>query len=120
MHNTILKYINSTMKVVNINKEVISISNNINMTYNYLTDRISFDSNRIAHILNDYPHISLKEYVITFTLHELGHSLDRECLLASYDQTIKWHKLSKKLSAHQKETNPLYLKLSYLEDKADL
>lgn len=108
------------MDKVNINKKVIHVSNNINMTYNYLTDEISFDSKRIEQNLKHYPHISLEEYVTTFILHELGHSLDRDNLLQSYDQTVEWFHLSKTLNTVEKETNPLFLELSYLEDKANL
>ncbi len=120
MQNKILHHINFTMDKVNIYKKVINVSNNINMTYNYLTDEISFDSKRIEQNLKRYSHISLQEYVTTFTLHELGHSLDRENLLQSYDQTVEWCHLSNTLSTNEKETNPLFLKLTYLEDKANL
>lgn len=120
MHNTVQQYINVTMEQVKIFKKVIDSSNKINMTYNYITDEISYDYKRIAQILRHHPQISLEEYVITFTLHELGHALDRKNLLNSYDQTLEWYKLSKKLTPSQKKINPLYLELSYLEDKTNL
>lgn len=120
MPKEITKYIYATMQEVNIVKNILSLSNNINMTYNYLTDEISFDSNRIAHILNYYPHISLKNYITTFTLHELGHAIDRENLLKSYDQTLECFRLSKRLTDEEKQTNAQFIKLSFLEDKANL
>lgn len=120
MNSKIYEYIILTMQKLNINKDIVSVSNNINMTYNYLTDEISFDSKRIAQNVKHYPHISLKDYVTTFTLHELGHSLDQENLLRSYDQTLEWYEVSQKLTAHEKKTNSLYLELSYMEDKANL
>lgn len=118
MEKTIIQYIDTSANKVNLSKEIISLSNGVNMTYNYLTDEISFDARRIAHILNHYPHISLKDYVTTFTLHELGHSLDRDNLLQSYDQTVEWYKLSNSLTTEERETNLRFLELSYLE--ADL
>lgn len=120
MEETVFKYIDTVARKVDLPKEIISLSNGVNMTYNYLTDEISFDARRIAHILNHYPHISLKDYVTTFTLHELGHSLDRDNLLQSYDQTVKWYELSNRLTSEEKETNLPFLELSYLEAEADL
>lgn len=120
MQKTIFQYIDTIANKVNIPKEIISLSNGVNMTYNYLTDEISFDARRIAHILNHYPHISLKDYVTTFTLHELGHSLDRDNLFQSYDQTVEWYELSNRLTPEEKETNLRFLELTYLEAEADL
>src|SRR5699024_1606968 len=98
MEKLILHYIDETMKAVNISKTVTHLSNKINMTYNYITDEISFDAKRITKVMKNYPHISLKDYVITFTLHELGHALDRENLLKSYDQTVHLYKLRRTLN----------------------
>jgi len=120
VEKTIFQYIDAIATKVELPKEIISLSNGVNMTYNYLTDEISFDARRIAHILNHYPHISLKDYVTTFTLHELGHSLDRDNLLQSYDQTVEWYKLANRLTTEEKETNLRFLELSYLEAEADL
>lgn len=120
MKNKISDYITETMQEVQLPKKVESLSNNINMTYNYITDKISFDPSRIQYNLKKYPLISLKDYVITFTLHELGHSLDRDNLLNSYEQTLEWFKLSKKLNKHEKARNLKYLKLCLLEDHANL
>lgn len=118
--NLVRKQIVSTMQEVNVFKKINHIPNGINMTYNYLTDEISFDSKRIKQILERYPHISLEEYVTTFTLHELGHALDRENLLLSYDQTLEWYNLSKELTTDQKRNHAVYLELSHREDEANL
>lgn len=120
MEKIIFQYIDTITNKLDLPKEIISLSNGVNMTYNYLTDEISFDAQRITHILNHYPHISLKDYVTTFTLHELGHSLDRDNLFESYDQTVEWYKLSNGLTPEEKEINLRFLELSYLEAEADL
>src|SRR5699024_2619269 len=46
--------------------------------------------------------------------------LDRDNLYQSYDQTVEWYKLSNRLTTEEKETNPRFLELSYLEAEANL
>src|SRR5699024_2847356 len=53
--------------------------------------------------------ISLEKYIQIFTLHELGHALDRDALLNSLDKTLEIFEMKKRHSLKEQYSNPSLL-----------
>ena len=74
----------------------------INMSYNFIGDYISFDATRLLEAKNELmPSPSLEVYIKTMTLHELGHGVDRQALLASLSRTIEIYTMKKNHSSKE-------------------
>ncbi|AMX00260.1 integrase [Rummeliibacillus stabekisii] len=82
--------IQSIMEVVNIGKELREDQSGINMSYNFIGDYVSFDPSRLLKANDELTHrVSIEEYVKAITIHELGHAMDRDALLASLTRTFE-------------------------------
>lgn len=93
MKNTtqnILHFIQSTVELLGLNTEIIVEDSGINMSYNFITDCVGVDMNRVQEsmIEANIP-VSLDAYIKTFTLHELGHAMDRKALMDSLPRTLE-------------------------------
>ena len=85
----IKQLIQTTMITVELNVEIKQEYSGINMSYNFISDCIGFDTERVTAAINemDSP-VLLGNYIETFTLHELGHAMDRTALLDSLERTL--------------------------------
>lgn len=74
----------------------------INMSYNFILHYISFDAMRIKTAVKELQQeITIEDYIKTFSLHELGHAIDRDALLASLDKTVEIYDLKSKYSMEE-------------------
>lgn len=93
--NYIEKYlhelIQTTIQTVGMDLLLKADQSGINMSYNFIGNYVTFDANRILEAINESQQrlFSLEDYVITITLHELGHAIDRNALQASLPRTLE-------------------------------
>ncbi|MFD1705314.1 integrase [Siminovitchia sediminis] len=103
MNKNIKKWILFTQHVAGMELPVKQENSGINMSYNFIFHYIGYDATRIESAIKKEVHgISLDDYVKTFSLHELGHALDRESLLASLDRTIEIYELKSQYSGEER------------------
>lgn len=80
--------IRGTIAAVGMEIDVMPRTTGVNMMYHFIEHCILVDSDRLLSAREEMKNVlSLKDYVQTLTLHELGHVLDREALLASLPGT---------------------------------
>lgn len=100
------KWIKSTVDSVHIEMEVRHRSTGINMCYQFIKNYILFDSDRLPRARSEmYNKVDLEVYIKTLTLHELGHFLDRDALLASIPQTLEFFKKKRKSPLFERKLN---------------
>lgn len=82
--------IEATLATVGMDLEIRHEPCGINMSYNFILHYVGFDAKRISTAVKEVdPAVTLEQYVKAFTLHELGHALDREALLDSLPRTME-------------------------------
>lgn len=90
----IKKLIEDTMDAVGMDVEIRHEPCGINMSYNFILHYVGFDAKRIQTAIGEVkPPVTLEQYVQTFTLHELGHAMDREALLDSLPRTMESYEI---------------------------
>ncbi|MFZ7947092.1 MULTISPECIES: integrase [Bacillaceae] len=102
--------IQSTLRTVGIEIELKHQLTGVNMSYNFILDYIGYDVKRIEEaIMEMQAPVSLKSYIHSFTLHELGHALDRKALLDSLPKTLEYYEMKKNhsISEQYSDTNLL-------------
>jgi|GEM_PF-434685 len=84
---------------VQMDAGVCEQSTGVNMSYDFIQNRVYFDFYRVqeARLEMDDP-VSLEQYIRSLTIHELGHAMDRETLLASMPRMIEIAKVKRKHS----------------------
>lgn len=86
----IRQLIESTMKAVGMELEVREEQTGINMSYQFIYNFVGFDAKRIQQaVKSQIDPVSLEVYVQCFTLHELGHAVDRLALMQSLQRTVE-------------------------------
>ena len=82
--------IQSTVKEVEMDIELKKDNSGINMSYNFIGDYIGVDLNRLVAAKDEMTlPIPLELYVKILTIHELGHAIDRQALMATMDRTVE-------------------------------
>ncbi|QCR31352.1 integrase [Lysinibacillus sp. SGAir0095] len=82
--------ITSTIQAVGMDNELKQDESGINMTYNFISNCVGFDAKRLVEAWMEIEgFIPFEQYVRTLTMHELGHSIDREALQQSLDRTLE-------------------------------
>ncbi|WP_339164182.1 integrase [Siminovitchia sp. FSL W7-1587] len=118
MIGTIKKLIEDTLFAVGMDVEIKHEQCGINMSYNFILHYIGFDANRIQVALRDTkPAVTLEQYVKAFTLHELGHALDRDALFGSLTRTMEIYEMKRGYLKEERYSNPELLAL-LLEEHA--
>ncbi len=68
----------------------------INMSYNFILNYLGYDVHRIGEAIKEMQvPVPLESYIKAFTLHELGHALDRKALMESLPKTIQYYEIKK-------------------------
>ncbi|MFB3170800.1 integrase [Neobacillus sp. 179-C4.2 HS] len=94
--NWIEQLIHSTMRAVGIEIERKQNPTGVNMSYNFILNYIGYDVKRIEEAIKEMQaQVSLECYIKAFTLHELGHALDRKALLDSLTKTLAFYEMKK-------------------------
>lgn len=94
--NWIEQLIQSTMRAVEIEIELKQNPTGVNMSYNFILNYIGYDVKRIEEAIKEMQvQVSLECYIKAFTLHELGHALDRKTLLDSLTKTVEFYEMKK-------------------------
>jgi hypothetical protein len=94
--------IQSTLSAVGIDIELKQKHTGVNMSYNFILDYIGYDVKRIEEALKEMqPKVSLASYIKAFTLHELGHALDRKALMDSLTKTLEFYEMKKNYSIYE-------------------
>ncbi|GHH99680.1 integrase [Neobacillus kokaensis] len=95
--------IQSTMTNVGLDIELKRTLTGVNMSYNFILDYIGYDVDRIEEALKEMQSlVSLETYIKAFTLHELGHVLDRKALMESMTKTIEYHEMKKNHTIYER------------------
>ncbi|WP_236719670.1 integrase [Neobacillus mesonae] len=88
--------IQSTMRTVGIDIELKQTFTGVNLSYNFILNYIGYDVDRIEQAIKEMQApVSLESYIKAFTIHELGHALDRKALMDSLTKTIEYHEMKK-------------------------
>ncbi|MBM7713206.1 hypothetical protein JOC94_000172 [Bacillus thermophilus] len=115
---TIKKLIEDTLFAVGMDVEIKHEQCGINMSYNFILHYIGFDAKRIQTAMKAIkPGVTLEQYVKAFTLHELGHALDRDALFGSLTRTMEVYDIKCGYSKEERYSNPELLAL-LLEEHA--
>ncbi|MBM7552596.1 integrase [Thalassobacillus pellis] len=102
----IKKLIHTTVDQAGLHLPIRHKRTNINMSYDFIEDAIYFDIRRLVKARKEMTEIvPIEIYVQTLTLHELGHQLDREALLASIPRTIEILKAKRKHPMFERRKN---------------
>jgi hypothetical protein len=100
--NWIEQLILSTIKAVGIDIELKQKHTGVNMSYNFILDYIGYDVKRIEDAIKEMQaQVSLKSYIKAFTLHELGHALDRKALMDSLTKTLEFYEMKKNYTIYE-------------------
>ncbi len=98
--------IQSTIRNVGIDIELKHQLTGVNMSYNFILDYIGYDVNRIEEAIKEMQvSVSLQSYIKAFTLHELGHALDRKALLDSLEKTLEYYEMKKNYTLYERYSN---------------
>jgi len=93
----------------------------VNMSYNFIGHYISIDEKRLIEAKEEilFP-ISLETYINILTIHELGHAMDRDNLMATIDRTIEIFEMKNSHSPKELYTNPELLAILLEEHDMNL
>ncbi|GIN21293.1 hypothetical protein J1TS3_24270 [Siminovitchia fordii] len=117
----IKELIQSTLITVGMDLEVRQECSGINMSYNFILHYVGFDLKRIKSAIKEIPDfISIEDYIRTFSLHEIGHAVDREALLGSLDRTIEIHEMKQSYSIEERYKNPHLLSMLIEEHQMNI
>jgi len=107
MMKRIKQWIRSTADAVQMDTVMKRQQTGVNMTYDFIQDMVGYDLERLQKARREMKQpVSLETYVRTLTMHELGHAVDREALLASFDRTVEIFRMKKTYSAAEQRRNP--------------
>ncbi|MFS0577388.1 integrase [Sporosarcina sp. 179-K 3D1 HS] len=96
----IKQWMRSTADAVRMDTVLKRQQTGVNMSYDFIQDMVGYDLERLPKARREMKQpVSLEAYVRTLTMHELGHAVDREALLASFDRTVEIFKMKKTYSA---------------------
>ncbi|MBP1916912.1 hypothetical protein [Lederbergia galactosidilytica] len=96
LYKQIKGWIKGVLDTVQLPMPMKQRSTGINMSYNFLENFISFNPTRLIQSHKELPvSISFKAFVQALTLHELGHSLDRDALYASIPKSYHIYQIKK-------------------------
>lgn len=112
----IKRMIKSTLDKVGISIKVIHNKTGVNMSYDFIKHIIYFDAERIqtARLEMTVP-VSLEAYVKAVTLHELGHSIDRNALVASIPKAFKIYTAKRQYPLSERIHHPNLIKIDLEE-----
>jgi hypothetical protein len=100
--NWIEQLIQSTIRAVGIDIELKQEHTGVNMSYNFILDYIGYDVKRIEEAIKEMQaQVSLESYIKAFTIHELGHALDRNALLDSLTKTLEFYDMKKNYTIYE-------------------
>lgn len=92
----IKKMIATTMEAVEFPLQIVKQKSGINMSYNFIDHYVCYDPERIREAIHELMiPISLENYIAIFTMHELGHAMDRDALMQSIPKTLDIFKMKK-------------------------
>jgi hypothetical protein len=117
--NWIEQLIHSTMRAVGIEIEWKQNPSGVNMSYNFILNYIGYDVKRIEEAIKEMQaQVSLECYIKAFTLHELGHALDRKALLDSLTKTLEFYEMKKNHTIYEQYSD--YNLLSMLIEEHEM
>lgn len=113
--------IQSTIRAVGIDLELKEKHTGVNMSYNFILDYIGYDSKRIEEAIKEMQdQVSLKSYIQAFTLHELGHALDRKALMDSLTKTLEFYEMKKNYTTSEQYSDYNLLTMIIEEHKMNI
>ncbi|MEC1525783.1 integrase [Neobacillus niacini] len=119
--NWIEQLIQSTIRAVGIEIELKQEHTGVNMSYNFILDHIGYDVKRIEEAIKEMQaQVSLKSYIKAFTLHELGHALDRQALLESLSKTLEFYEMKKNHTKFEQYSDENLLKMIIEEHEMNI
>ncbi|WOV87163.1 integrase [Sporosarcina oncorhynchi] len=117
----ITEIITSTIRDVHMDVKLKHERTGVNMMYDFIKDEVLVDCERVqaacAELSEQMP---LKTYVEVLTLHELGHALDREALLASLDLATERYEVKQLVITGKKATDLPYIEMLLEEHESDI
>lgn len=117
----IVAVIESTIRAVSMDVELKQESTGINMMYDFIKDEVIVDIARVQKACQELPEpMPLETYLRIITIHELGHAMDRQALLASLDRTKEIILIKKQAAAEKRPTDLPFMTLVVEEHKTDI
>lgn len=115
------RLIESTMKTVGMDIEIKQEQTGVNMSYNFIFDYVGIDMQRVNEAIKEmHIPVSIESYIKTFTLHELGHALDRKALLDSLDRTLEIFEMKRNYTLYEQYNDINLLAMLIEEHKMNI
>jgi hypothetical protein len=119
--NWIEQLIKSTIRAVGMDMELNEKHTGVNLSYNFILNYIGYDVKRIEEAIKEMQdRVSLKSYIQAFTLHELGHALDRKALLDSLTRTLEFYEMKKNYTIYEQYSEYNLLTMIIEEHKMNI
>jgi hypothetical protein len=119
--NWIEQLIQSTIRAVGMDMELKEKHTGVNLSYNFILNYIGYDVKRIEEAIKEMKNqVSLKSYIQAFTLHELGHALDRKALLDSLTKTLEFYEMKKTHTIYEQYSDYNLLTMIIEEHKMNI
>jgi hypothetical protein len=119
--NWIEQLIKSTIRAVGMDMELNEKHTGVNLSYNFILNYIGYDVKRIEEAIKEMQdQVSLKSYIQAFTLHELGHALDRKALLDSLTRTLEFYEMKKNYTIYEQYSEYNLLTMIIEEHKMNI
>ncbi|MDQ0999717.1 hypothetical protein QFZ28_000117 [Neobacillus niacini] len=119
--NWVERLIQSTIRAVGIDMELKQNHTGVNMSYNFILNYIGYDVKRIEEAIKEMQaQVSLESYIKAFTLHELGHALDRKALLDSLTKTLEFYEMKKNHTIYEQYSDGNLLTMLIEEHKMNI
>lgn len=98
----ILQLVEQTMATLHFFVDIKEDDSGINMSYNFIHHYVGIDVERIQEAIHEltFP-VSLDAYIQAFTMHELGHAMDREALLVALPKMIDVFEMKREHSLYE-------------------
>ncbi|MDW0117978.1 integrase [Sporosarcina thermotolerans] len=117
----IVSLIELTIHDVNMDVELKQERTGVNMMYDFIKNEVIVDSKRVQKACNELLEpMPLETYIRVLTIHELGHAMDREALLASLDRTKEIILTKKQAAAEKRPTDLPFMTMVMEEHEADI
>ncbi|QTD39660.1 integrase [Sporosarcina sp. Te-1] len=117
----IQELVEQTIRDVEMDVAVKQEQTGVNMMYDFIQHEVLIDMGRIRKACGELPEpMSFETYIRTLTIHELGHAMDRDALLASLDRAVEIIKAKKQACAEKRNRELPFMEMLIEEHERDI
>lgn len=113
--------VEQTIRDVEMEVAVKQEATGVNMMYDFIKHEVLIDMERIRKAYGELPEsMPFETYICTLTIHELGHGMDRDALLASLDRAVEIMKEKKQACAEKRDRDLPFMEMLIEEHERDI